>query len=89
MRVKNLEDINKLPPSELFGFTPDNYYDMSGTSKKVWLGIRMLRERTVDDVITVEMLDVNKVSAPESELGVSGSYYKELKDVTTDYTSTT
>ena len=78
--------VYKLSPQTNFKL---KFVNMSGTSKKVWLGIRMLRERTVDDVITVEMLDVNKVSEPESELGVSDSYYKELKDVTTDYTSTT
>ena len=32
-KVENLEDINKLPPSELFGFTPDSCYDIYGISK--------------------------------------------------------
>lgn len=32
-RIENVHDINKLEPSELFGFTPDNYFDVYGTSK--------------------------------------------------------
>ena len=31
--VKNYIDINKLPPSELFGFRPDTIWDMYGDSK--------------------------------------------------------
>lgn len=32
-KIESVHDINKLEPSELFGFTPDNYFDVYGTSK--------------------------------------------------------
>ena len=31
--IESVYDINKLTPSEIFGFTPDNLYDQSGYSK--------------------------------------------------------
>jgi hypothetical protein len=31
--IKDIHEINNLKPSELFGFIPDNYYDVCGTSK--------------------------------------------------------
>ena len=30
--IKSIEDINKLEPSEIFGFTPDNMFDYYGDS---------------------------------------------------------
>lgn len=63
------------------------FVNMSGTSKKVWLGVRLLREPYVDDLITVEMLDTEALSKPESELGIPGSVWQEFESVTsTDYT---
>ena len=38
--IEDVHKINDLEPSELFGFIPDNYYDMCGTSKTqppVWI----------------------------------------------------
>ena len=32
-KIESVHDINKLETSELFGFTPDNYFDVYGTSK--------------------------------------------------------
>lgn len=32
-KIESIHDINKLEPSELFGFTPDHYFDVYGTSK--------------------------------------------------------
>lgn len=32
-KIESVHDINKLEPSELFGFTPDSYFDVYGTSK--------------------------------------------------------
>lgn len=32
-KIESVYDINKLEPSELFGFTPDHYFDIYGTSK--------------------------------------------------------
>lgn len=31
--LNSVDKINNLPPSEIFGFTPDNYFDVYGTSK--------------------------------------------------------
>jgi len=68
------------------------FVNMSGTAKKVWLGIRLLREKTVDDIINVEMLDVNKVTSNSDPINLAagdyigtGESYQELENVTTDY----
>ena len=60
------------------------FVNMSGTSKKVWFGIRMLRERTIDDNMTVETVDVEKLAVPES-IGISSNYYEEMDSATTNY----
>ena len=76
--------VYKLEPESVFKL---KFVNMSGTSKKVWLGIRLLREKKVEDVITVEMLDTQSLAPPESDLGIAGTYYKELEDATVnDYT---
>jgi hypothetical protein len=59
---------------------------MSGTSKKVWLGIRMLRERKTEELLDVDILDPEVLAEPESEYGINGNYYEELNDNTTDHT---
>ena len=68
------------------------FVNMSGTAKKVWLGIRLLREKTVDDIINVEMLDVNKVTSNSDPINLAasdyigtGESYQELENATTDY----
>jgi hypothetical protein len=62
------------------------FVNMSGTSKKVWLGIRLLREKTTDELLNPEILDVFKLSEPETALDVGADAEKELNSVTTDYT---
>jgi hypothetical protein len=76
--------VYKLEPQSVFKL---KFVNMSGTSKKVWLGVRLLREKTVDEVQNVEILDVSSLSEPENPAGVAGSYYTELDGVTTDYTT--
>ena len=76
--------VYKLEPESSFKL---KFINMSGTAKKVWLGIRLLREKNVDSIINVEMLDVHKLATPESDLGIAGSYYSELNSITTDYNS--
>jgi hypothetical protein len=61
------------------------FVNMTGTAKKVWLGIRLLKEKSYDENLLVEMLDTEKVSVPDSSLGVSGEYYGELEDESTTY----
>lgn len=61
------------------------FMNISGTAKKVWLGIRMLREPKVDDNITVPLLDTEAVTPPNSELGVGADVIQELEGVTTNY----
>lgn len=48
--VDDVHKINDLEPSELFGFIPDNYFDMCGTSKTqppVWIRPEVLCECNV------------------------------------------
>jgi len=48
---EKVEDINKLPPSELFGFTPDNYMDYYGTSRTqpcTWIRPQTLMKDALD-----------------------------------------
>ena len=44
------------------------FVNMSGTSKKVWLGVRMLRNPVKENDISVEILDTSKVSEPTGEI---------------------
>ena len=75
--------VYKLEPQSNFKL---KFVNMSGTSKKVWLGVRLLREKNLDEVLNVEILDVNTLSEPENPAGVSGADVNELDSVTTDYT---
>lgn len=77
--------VYKLEPQSNFKL---KFVNMSGTSKKVWLGVRLLREKNLDEVLNVEILDVNTLLEPENPLGISGAEVNELDDVTTDYTNT-
>lgn len=48
--VEKYEDINKLPPSELFGFRPDNIWDMYGDTKTqglTWVRPEVLARYTI------------------------------------------
>lgn len=75
--------VYKLEPQSNFKL---KFVNMSGTSKKVWLGIRLLREKTTDELLNPEILDVFKLSEPETALGVGAEAEQELNSVTTDYT---
>ena len=44
------------------------FINMSGTAKKVWLGIRMLKNSTKVEDMNVEILDTSKVSEPVSPI---------------------
>jgi len=74
--------VYKLEPETNFQL---KFVNMSGTAKKVWLGIRMLRDKTFDDYRNVEMLDTRKLAMPEGTEGVSDSYLDEFNSVVTDY----
>ena len=75
--------VYKLEPQSNFKL---KFVNMSGTAKKVWLGIRLLREKKIEEVMNVEMLDVDALSEPTSPLGISSAEVNELDGVTTDYT---
>lgn len=51
------------------------YMNMSGTSKKVWLGIRLLREKSKEPDITLETLEFNP-AIPE-HIGIPDEIYIE------------
>lgn len=44
------------------------YVNISGTSKKVWLGVRMLRNPIKEDRITVDLIDTFKIATPSGEV---------------------
>lgn len=44
------------------------FVNISGTAKKVWLGIRMLREHVEADAIEVPIIDVYTVAEPVSDI---------------------
>ncbi len=62
------------------------FVNMSGTAKKVWLGVRLLREKNTEEIKNVEMLDVDKLTEPESTLGINGEYYEEIEKDAVYYT---
>lgn len=71
--------VYKLQPKSDFRL---RFVNMSGTSKKVWLGIRMLTENHIDDGKKVSIVDVQKVSTPsapidKSELEANSTNYRQ------------
>lgn len=44
------------------------FVNISGTSKKVWLGVRMLRNPVKEDNITVALIDTDTVAEPSGEI---------------------
>ena len=62
------------------------FVNMSATAKKVWLGVRLLREKKKEDTFNPEPLDVFAITPPNSQLGIDGETWQELEDVTTDHT---
>lgn len=55
--------VYKLPPLSKVKL---RFVNMSGTSKKLWLGIRMLREPKKEDKILVPLMDVQQTMQPVS-----------------------
>lgn len=77
--------VYKLEPESNFVL---KFVNMSGTAKKVWLGIRLLREKSTDSVINIEMLDVSQAATPDNGGLFPGSAIKEYEDATVaDYTT--
>ena len=44
------------------------FVNMSGTSKKVWLGVRLLRNPVKEEQISVDLIDTFKVTEPTGEI---------------------
>lgn len=44
------------------------FVSISGTAKKVWLGVRLLREQKTEDTFTVPLLDVYKTAVPTGSI---------------------
>ena len=44
------------------------FVNISGTAKKLWLGVRLLRTTTKQEVIEAPILDVNIPAIPVSEI---------------------
>lgn len=54
--ISSIEDINNLEPSQVFGFTPDNYMDYCGesaTQPPTWIRLRSLQYHGIDNYIQV------------------------------------
>lgn len=54
-----------LPPSSKLKL---KFVNISGTAKKVWLGVRLLRNPVKEERITVELIDTFKVTEPTGEI---------------------
>lgn len=54
-----------LPPQSKFKL---KFVNMSGTSKKVWFGVRMLRESKKEENMDVDIIDTDRVAVPVSEI---------------------
>lgn len=54
-----------LPPQSKFTL---KFVNISGTAKKLWMGVRMLREHKTEEDTTVDIIDTNTVAAPISEI---------------------
>ena len=57
--------VYKLAPESKFKM---KFVNISGTAKKLWLGVRMLRNPTKQEVIEAPILDVNIPAIPVSEI---------------------
>ena len=54
--LKHVDQINELPPSKVFGFTPDSHFDYCGTSKTqppTWIRLEELAHYGVNNYIQV------------------------------------
>lgn len=57
--------VYKLPPSSKLKM---KYVNISGTAKKVWLGVRLLRNTIKEERITVELVDTFQIAIPTGEI---------------------
>ena len=57
--------VYKLAPLSTFKL---RFVNLSGTSKKVWLGVRLLREKKVEEKISIPILDTKSLSEPSSAI---------------------
>ena len=57
--------VYKLPPKSKFKM---RFVNISGTSKKVWLGVRLLRESKKEEKIEVPLIDVHTVAIPTGDI---------------------
>lgn len=72
--------VYKLEPQSKFVL---RFKNMSGTSKNVYFGIRMLRERTIDDNMQIEDLDTYSFSLPSDH--ISSIELQEMEETITDH----
>ena len=57
--------VYKLPPKSKFKM---RFVNISGTSKKVWLGVRLLRESKKEEKIEVPLIDVHTIAIPTGDI---------------------
>ena len=57
--------VYKLPPKSKFKM---RFVNISGTSKKVWLGVRLLREVKKEEKMEVPLIDVSTVAIPTGDI---------------------
>ena len=57
--------VYKLPPKSKFKM---RFVNISGTSKKIWLGVRLLRESKKEEIIEVPLIDVYTVATPTGDI---------------------
>ena len=57
--------VYKLPPKSKFKM---RFVNISGTSKKIWLGVRLLREVKKEEKMEVPLIDVSTVAIPTGDI---------------------
>ena len=57
--------VYKLPPKSKFKM---RFVNISGTAKKIWLGVRLLRETKKEETIEVPLIDTYVVSEPSGDI---------------------
>lgn len=57
--------VYELPPSSNIKL---KFVNISGTAKKIWLGVRMLKSQTKEEHIVVDLIDTFKIAEPTGEI---------------------
>lgn len=74
--LQHVDQINELPPSKVFGFTPDSFFDYCGTSKTqppTWIRLKELVRYGVDNYIqVVGHTPIAKICNVKEELKLDG-----------------